>query len=280
MDFETRMRKLITTLLQPVVAQQTSDSEALSASNRQRDQDVERIRQLEVVVFKDASLATLIDDLRLRIEEGEAMVRKEIAQVADKAENWTKAAQEKIFNVDKRISANEILKEQFELFRMKTEANEKAFTRYKEEVTETFAQTKEQFNTEYKSILHDIHIMKATVFQFSPTLDDVGLKVAHLIEAMKKEDARFELLQRTIIGFEQTKVSATVFGKEMDELKNTLHEFDMRLDDLRDSQKSMQNWVEKYEPLKVQHQITDTLSTCINRKARIKLAEYDLGKCT
>ena len=194
MDFETRMRKLITTLLQPVVAQQTSDSEALSASNRQRGQDVERIRQLEVVVFKDASLATLIDDLRLRIEEGEAMVRKEIAQVADKAENWTKAAQEKIFNVDKRISANEILKEQFELFRMKTEANEKAFTRYKEEVTETFAQTKEQFNTEYKSILHDIHIMKATVFQFSPTLDDVGLKVAHLIEAMKKEDARFELL--------------------------------------------------------------------------------------
>ena len=117
-----------------------------------------------MVVFKDASLATLIDDLRLRIEEGEAMVRKEIAQVADKAENWTKAAQEKIFNVDKRISANEILKEQFELFRLKTEANEKAFTRYKEEVNETFAQTKEQFNTEYKSILHDIHIMKATVF--------------------------------------------------------------------------------------------------------------------
>ena len=99
------------------------------------------------------------------------------------------------------------------------------------------------------------------------------------IEAMKKEDARFELLQRTIIGFEQTKVSAGVFGKEMDDLKDTLHRFDLRLDDLRDSQKSMQNWIEKYEPLKVQHQITDTLAVCINRKARIKLAEYDLGKC-
>ena len=107
----------------------------------------------------------------------------------------------------------------------------------------------------------------------------MGLKVAHLIEAMKKEDARFELLQKTIIGFEQTKVSSTMFEKEMDELKNTLHLFEMRLDDLLDSQKSMQNWIEKYEPLKVQHQITDTLSICINRKARIKLAEYDLGKC-
>jgi hypothetical protein len=46
---------------------------------KKKTKDEERIRQLEVVVFKDASLATLIDDLRLRIEEGEAMVRKEIA---------------------------------------------------------------------------------------------------------------------------------------------------------------------------------------------------------
>jgi hypothetical protein len=30
-------------------------------------------------------------------------------------------------------------------------------------------------------------------------------------------------------------VSAAVFGKEMDELKDTLHRFDLRLDDLRDS---------------------------------------------
>jgi len=30
----------------------------------------------------------------------------------------------------------------------------------------------------------------------------------------------------------------------------------------------MQNWIEKYEPLKVQHQITDTLASCLNRKAK------------
>jgi hypothetical protein len=29
----------------------------------------------------------------------------------------------------------------------------------------------------------------------------------------------------------------------------------------------------------VQHQITDTLAICINRKARLKLAEYDIQKC-
>ncbi len=64
-----------------------------------------------MVVFKDASVATLIDDLRMRIEEGEAMVRKEIAEVADKVENAHKATKEQVYNVDKRITANEILKE-------------------------------------------------------------------------------------------------------------------------------------------------------------------------
>ena len=54
--------------------------------------------------------------------------------------------------------------------------------------------------------------MKAQVFAFQPTLDDVGLKVAHLQQAMQKEDARFEFLQRTIISFEQTKVSADMFN--------------------------------------------------------------------
>lgn len=96
---------------------------------------------------------------------------------------------------------------------------------------------------------------------------------------MQKEDARFEFLQKTIIGFEQTKVSSELFNQELDETKNKMHGFDQRLDELFDSQKSMQNWIEKYEPLKVQHLITDTLSVCINRKARLKLAEYDLAKC-
>jgi len=142
------------------------DAEAVSAAGKQREKDEQRIRQLEVVVFKDASVATLIDDLRMRIEEGEAMVRKEIAGVADQVVNTHKDVKETVYNVDKRITANEVLKEQFELFKMKTEANEKSWHKYRDEVRETFAQTKEQFNTEYKSVLHDLHLMKAQVFAF------------------------------------------------------------------------------------------------------------------
>lgn len=52
----------------------------------------------------------MIDDLRLRIEEGEAGVRREVAAVKDMAINKFDEADEKIFKVDSRITANEILK--------------------------------------------------------------------------------------------------------------------------------------------------------------------------
>ncbi len=87
MDFETRMRKLIAQLLTPVLDQQQTDAETVLTTRRDMDKHDERLKALELIVFKDASVATLIDDMRLRIEEGEAAVRKEIAEVRDKGEN-------------------------------------------------------------------------------------------------------------------------------------------------------------------------------------------------
>jgi len=74
------------------------------------------LKALELVVFKDESLATLIDDMRLRIETGEANVRKEIAEVRDYVENKYEDTKQQLFKVDGRIQANEVLKEQFDVF--------------------------------------------------------------------------------------------------------------------------------------------------------------------
>jgi hypothetical protein len=113
------------------------------------------------VVFKDATVSTFLDEIKLRIEEGEARIRREVAEVADQAENRYTMMKEQVYNVDKRITANEVLKEQFELFKMKQEATENAQHKYKEEIKSTFNQTKEQFNKEYKNVLEDLHSMKA-----------------------------------------------------------------------------------------------------------------------
>lgn len=124
------------------------------------------MKALELVVFKDATVATFLDEVKLRIEEGEALIRREVAEVRDKAENRYEQMKEMVYNVDKRITANEVLKEQFEIFKMKQEASESAWHKYKDEVKDTFTTTKEQFNTEYKHVLEDLHQMKAQLFTF------------------------------------------------------------------------------------------------------------------
>lgn len=50
-------------------------------------------------------------------------------------------------------------------------------------------------------------------------------------------------------------------------------------DELKNLTKSLENWIEKYQPLKIQHQITDTLRECLNRKGKMKLVDYDRQVC-
>ncbi len=58
---------------------------------------------------------------------------------------------------------------------------------------------KDQFSQEYKKILDDVHILKTDVLSYTPKLDKMGLEVSKLQDAMSKEDARFEFMQRSVI---------------------------------------------------------------------------------
>lgn len=98
-------------------------------------------------------------------------------------------------------------------------------------------------------------------------------------EALVKEDARFEYLQRVIIGLKDNKVEGEVYRREQKEAEEALKAMWKEQERMANEQKTMENWIEKYEPLKVQHQITETLASCLSRKAKLKLAEYDLAAC-
>jgi hypothetical protein len=76
LDFETRMRRVIGDLVGPMLIRQQADSEVVLQITKDKVKIDERLNALELIVFKDESVATLIDDLRLRIEEGEAETRK------------------------------------------------------------------------------------------------------------------------------------------------------------------------------------------------------------
>jgi hypothetical protein len=63
--------------------------------------------------------------------------------VRDRADNKFDEFKEKLFTTDARITANEILKNQYDVFVEKQEMLERQWHGYKEEVKQEFAKTKE-----------------------------------------------------------------------------------------------------------------------------------------
>jgi len=88
-------------------------------------------------------VTTLIDDMKMRIEQGEANVRKEVQALSDTQINHFAQTKELMFAIDGRITANEVLKNQFEVFVQKQSDFDKQWLGYKDEVKQEFARVKD-----------------------------------------------------------------------------------------------------------------------------------------
>lgn len=188
------MRKIIKELVQPVVERVQEDREQMLVLKKTNAKNDERLVNLEVIVFKDQTLSNLIDDLKLRIEEGEALIRREVAEVRDTATNTFAEHKDQMFKIDGRITANEVLKDQFEVFKTKQEEFDKTWLGYKDEVKAQVARVKEQSNKEYKELLEELGQVKILLNGQLPRLDDLEGQAKNLKAALEKEDARFDAL--------------------------------------------------------------------------------------
>jgi len=142
-----------------------------------------------------------------------------------------------------------------------------------------FAQTKQQFNHDFKDLLDQLSAATASLTLTSTKVGTLEGVCSNLQVQLEKEDARFGLLQKTIIGMQSSKVDSEAYKRDQKEAQEVSNGIQVKLTEVLDGQRALENWLEKYEPLKVQHLITDTLAACLNRKSKQKLGEYDLRQC-
>lgn len=161
--FETRMRQMVLELVAPTAQKVQDDSVAMLAVQKTEETTQDRLGALELVVFRDTTASTMVDDLRLRIEEGEAALRREIAGVRDGAANGFSAVREQVFQVDSRITVNEVMRAQFETFLENQARYEQHWLHYKDEVMLILAQTKEQFNEQFKELGQQVAALQQQV---------------------------------------------------------------------------------------------------------------------
>lgn len=71
-------------------------------------------------------------------------------------------------------------------------------------------------------------------------------------------------------------MTVSQYTDEMRKSHKILDKLCFDTDFLKNSMIKLENWVEKYQPLKIQKQITETLSCCLeSARAKGKLLEYD-----
>ena len=114
-----------------------------------------------------------------------------------------------------------------------------------------FHKTKDQFSQEYKKLIEDIHLLKTEMLSYSPKMDKLGLEVSKLHDAMAKEDARFDSMQKSVIGLGASKVDLDFFRDYQQQMKEEMSQLGKKLDANTNDMRTLQNWIEKYEPLKV-----------------------------
>lgn len=142
-----------------------------------------------------------------------------------------------------------------------------------------FAGTKQQFNHDFKDLLEQLTCCASTLTLATTRIGTLEGACSNLQLQLEKEDARFGLLQKTIIGLQTSKIDSEAYKGDRKEAAEVTQGIQVKLTEVLDGQRALENWLEKYEPLKVQHLITDTLSACLNRKSKQKLGEYDLRQC-
>ncbi len=95
-------------------------------------------------------------------------------------------------------------------------------------------------------------------------------------ERTERCDTRLDTNYAKILEIEAAKVNNLDYKNEMQSVHKILDKLSFNSDFLRNAMIQLENWVEKYQPLKIQKQITETLTCCLeSARAKGKLLDYD-----
>ena len=101
-----------------------------------------------------------------------------------------------------------------------------------------------------------------------------GQIIAHS-NRMDKHYAQLQNHDKRLEDLKETKVNIKDDRLHRQELKKRMKEINQEHGVLTDQQLSLESYVEKYLPLRLQHQMAESVMDCFNKKDRLKFKEYN-----
>lgn len=106
---------------------------------------------------------------------------------------------EKFFETNNRITANEVLKQQFENFQRKQTEFDDRMAKFQNDMHDEFSRLKHDYNTEFYEVSNTMKYFTNKVTAIYPEIETLNDKVKHVCETQETNDRKLEDLNKLII---------------------------------------------------------------------------------
>ncbi|CDW79604.1 UNKNOWN [Stylonychia lemnae] len=275
MDFETRMRKVIKELVVPVIERQQEDRQNILKLKQSKKSHDDKISTLENTIFKSKDTSTIFDDFEQKFIKFEVNIKQDIERHQGEIDARFVVVDDRIFETNNRITSNDILKQQFEVFQEKQSLFDEQMSRYKHDLNDEFTKLKHDYNTNYFEVQNSIRQLTNKFNNLQPDIEEIKYQIKTIFETMQSLESKNDETNRQMIMMDHKKINMVSYKEDMKAVNDQLNFLSTENDENKNANKSLENWVEKYQPLRIQNQISETLKECLNRKGKMKLIDYD-----
>ncbi|CDW77434.1 UNKNOWN [Stylonychia lemnae] len=277
-DFETRMRKLVYELLQPTVQRSHEDREILYNSKKSLMNHQQRLEEIEYSLFKSTEKTTVFDQIYMKMAEMEQDRKSDQAKTDHHLEGFMNIINEVKFHTKNVCTAQD----QQQIINSK-------FREELDHVSKNIAETKETFisrsQKDFNKLNKNLEQLSRKASQIQVHQDTLDLmtnafesRLDSLKALLEQYKSEYEQIQFDIQKFNSTKLTQNEFEEKYHHIMDKFDQV-MKSLDMKDNQIStIENFIEKYVPIRVQSQISEILNEVITGKQKEVLEEIEKRK--
>ncbi|CAI2385161.1 unnamed protein product [Moneuplotes crassus] len=275
-NFETKSRQTTQKLIQPILDQLAEDKKLFNILNRESATHEERLKALEYAVFESGKKQTVIDKIYNKISKIEQDRKQEEVKVYQQISNLE-------LNVKETMETFQIVKREIDIIKSRNET----IAKNQDSNNEAMFKIREQINSKNEEIETKIeerfNEFQVTISEFQNMITVLETQIDQAaIDNFKTQLASLKLTQgkilRNIEVVKQEKADQKQTFDEVTKINEILQAHTKKIEDQYNHTMTVENFMEKYIPITIQTQISDTLKSIIDKKMKRSLEHYETRK--
>eukprot|EP00347_Sterkiella_histriomuscorum_P004957 403358437 len=276
-DFEMRMRKLVHQLMEPTFKQSTEDRAIVNKLQRFLEDHDRRVNDIEIVLFKkdEEERMGLFDSIYKKITENERQRLMEEEKLRDEISYIKNEISGVVFS---QSNLNRSLKNQED----QTLGLNKEFQEFNNRIRQWQEDFLEKYSKQYNSLLSEISEIREKNINLDNSLfrkeQEIRRLQNHLGQVQKQlenHDQWLHKIQEQANHIDKNKCDISDVNVDLKKIDQELDKIKLDVDNHGNHFAMVENFVEKYIPIRIQSTISEVLSFILPYKEKNKLSEFE-----